>query len=54
MERDIYQQLSDLFIPDKVASKTLDQLLKRLKDDFEPVAKEIAESFKFWTRVQKD
>ena len=28
--RDIYQVLSDLCSPDKVASKTLDQLLKKL------------------------
>ncbi len=52
--RDIYQVLSDLCSPDKAASKTLDQLLKKLKDHFEPVPNEMAESFLFWTRIQKD
>ena len=53
--RDIYQVLSYLCSPpDKAASKTLDQLLKKLKDHFDPVPNEVAESFKFWTRVQKD
>ena len=37
-----------------MASETIDQLLKKLKNDFEPVPNEMAESFKFWTRVQKD
>ena len=54
MGKDIYQVLSDLCSPDKAASKTLDQLLKKLKDHFEPVPNETAESFKFWTRVRKD
>ena len=52
--RGICQVLSDLCSPDKAASKTLDQLLKKLKDHFEPVPNETAESFTFWTRVQKD
>ena len=52
--RDIYQVLFDLCCSDKAGSKTLDQLLKKLKDHFEPVPNEMAESFKFWTRVQQD
>ena len=31
----------------RAASKTLDQLLKKLKDHLEPVSYEMAESFKF-------
>ena len=54
MGRDIYQVLSDLCSLDKAASKTLDQLLKKLTDHFEPVPNEMGESFIFWTRVQKD
>ena len=42
--RDIYQVLSDLCNPDKAASKTLDQLLKTLKDYFELVRNEMVES----------
>ena len=52
--RENLQVLSDLCSPDKAASKTLVQLLKKLKDHFEPVPNETAESFNFWTRVQKD
>ena len=52
--RDIYQVLSELCSLDKAASKLLDQLLKKLNDYFEPVPNEMAESFTFWTRVQKD
>ena len=55
--RNIYQVLSDWcnpHKPHKAASKTLDKLLKNLKDHFEPVPNEMAVSFKFWTRVQKD
>ena len=52
--RFMYQVLSDLCSPDKAANKTLDQLLKKLKDHFEPVPNNMAESFKFWTRVQRD
>ena len=47
MGRDIYQVLSDLCSLDKAASKMLDQLLEKLKDHFEPVPNEMAESFKF-------
>ena len=54
MGRDIYQVLSVLCSPDKAASKMLDQLLKKLKDHFEPVPNEMAESFKCCTRVRKD
>ena len=52
--KDIYQVLSDLCSPVKPVSKTLKQLLKKLKDHFEPMPNEMAESFKLWTRVQKD
>ena len=51
--RDIYQILSDLYSPDKRASKTSDQLLKKLNNHFEPVPNVMAESLKFWTRVHK-
>ena len=54
MGRDIYQVLSGLCSPDKAASKSLDQMLKKLKNHFEPMPNEMAESFKFWTRVKKD
>ena len=37
--RDIYQVLSDSCSPTKVASKTLDQLLKKLNDQFGHSAK---------------
>ena len=50
--KEIFQVLSDLFSPGKPADKTLCELLKRLKDHYEPVPNEMAESFKFWTRVQ--
>ena len=50
--KEIFQVLSDLFSPEKPADKTLCELLKRLKDHYEPVPNEMAESFKFWTRVQ--
>ena len=52
--RDIYQVLFDLCSPDKAASKTLDQLLKRLKVHFEAVPNEMTESFTFWTQVHKN
>ena len=52
--KDIYHVLSNLCSPEKPASKTLEQLLKKLKGHFEPVPNEMAELFKFWTRVQKD
>ena len=51
--RDIYQLLPDFCSPDKAASKTLDQLLKKSKDHIGPVPNEMAESFKFWTRVYR-
>ena len=51
MGRDIYQVLSDFRSSVKAASQTLDQLLKKWKDHFERVPNEMAESFKFWTRV---
>ena len=50
--RDIYLVLSDLCSPDKAGSKTLDQLLKKMKDHFEPVPNEMAESFKFYTKFR--
>ena len=53
-EKDIHQVLSDSCSPERPASKTLEQLLKKWKDHFEPVPYEMAESFKFWTCVQKD
>ena len=40
---DFHQILSDLRSPEKPPSKTLKQLLKKLKDLFEPVPKEMAE-----------
>ena len=40
--KEIFQFLSDLFSPDKPA------------DNYEPVPNEMAESFKFWTRVQAE
>ena len=40
--------------PEKTTSKTLGQLLKKLKDHFETVPNEMAESFKSWKRLQKD
>ena len=52
--RGICHVLSVLGSPDKAASKTLDQLLKKLKDHCEPMQNEMAESFKCWTPVQKD
>ena len=42
--KDIYQVLSDLCSPAKPATKTLQQLLKKLKDNFEPEPNEVAES----------
>ena len=52
--RDIYQILSDLCSPDKAASKTLDQLLKKLKDHFEPVPNEIITQVLLATSLELD
>ncbi|KAK2160815.1 hypothetical protein NP493_1626g00022 [Ridgeia piscesae] len=49
MGKDIYQVLSDLCSPEKPASKPLEQLLKKLKNNFEPVPNEMTESFTFRT-----
>ena len=51
--KDIHQVLSNLRSHEKLASKTLEQLLKKLKDHFESVPYEMVESFKLWTKVQK-
>ena len=50
--KDIFQVLSDLFSPDKPANRTLEELLTKLKEHYEPIPNEMAESFKFLTRVQ--
>ena len=52
--KEIFQVLSDLFSPDKPADKTLEELLKKMKDHDKPVPNEMTESFKFWTRVQAE
>ena len=52
--KEIVQVLSHLFSPDKPADKTLAEHLKKIKDHYEPVPNEMAESFKFWTRVQAE
>ena len=50
--KDIFQVLSDLFSPDKPANRTLEELLTKLKEHYEPIPNEMADSLKFWTRVQ--
>ena len=52
--KEIFQVLSDLFSPGKPADKTLAEHFKKMKDHYEPVPNEMAESFKFWTRVQAE
>ena len=50
--RETYKRLVDLFAPAKPTTKTLKEIIDKLKEHFEPLKVEIAERYNFYQRNQ--
>ena len=50
----VYHTLSDLVSPDKPNNKTIEAIFGTLKKHYNPTPLEMAETIRFWSRLQKD